>query len=161
MAQRGAGKKAPPQSVSLMLGQRTTVASADSGLNLADAADLASPTTVARPKRPRNANTQRKVSASATPASSTAPKRRGRSRQAKRGDREEEEDEEQTDEDEGEGTESIAETASVADTDTAPSKGLRTSSRRKGGQEDAAAKPAARGARVRGRGGRTIRGRAR
>jgi len=103
------------------------------------------------------------MSASATPVSSTAPRRRGRSRQAKKEDKEEGEEEEQTEEEEGEGTESVAETASVADTDTAPSKGLRTSSRRKGAQEDVtgAARSAARGGRVRARGARSARGRGR
>jgi hypothetical protein len=107
--------------------------------------EFASPTTTTRQKRPRTAAAQRKTSASVTPAASVPSKRRGG-----RGAKKEESEGEEIDEEEEEETESVAETASVAETDGGPSKGLRTSSRRKTGQEE----PASRGSRGRGRGGR-------
>ena len=115
--------------------------------------DLNSPTAVTRQKRPRNATTQRKASASVTPAASTAPKRRGR-RHKKEG----REGREESEEDEADETESL-ETASVADTDGGPVKGLRTSSRRKGAADEksetsASGRGSMRG-RGRGRGSRT------
>src|SRR5271169_643455 len=115
--------------------------------------DLTSPTAVTRQKRPRNATTQRKASASVTPAASTAPKRRGR--WPKKGEKEEKGESE---EDEAEETESL-ETASVADTDGGPVKGLRTSSRRRGAGDEksetsASGRGGGRGGRSRGRAGR-------
>jgi hypothetical protein len=114
--------------------------------------ELTSPTAVTRQKRPRNATTQRKASASVTPAASTAPKRRGRWPK-----KEEKEEKEESEEDEAEETESL-DTASVADTDGGPVKGLRTSSRRRGaGDEKSETSASGRGSgrgRGRGRGGR-------
>lgn len=96
--------------------------------------DLPSPTTATRAKRQRNVSAaQRKASSSATPAASTTSKRRTGGRWPKK---EEKEEKEESEEDEAEETESVAETASVADTDGGPSKPLRTSSRRKGGQDE-------------------------
>jgi hypothetical protein len=125
--------------------------------------ELTSPTATTRPKRPRNATSQRKTSASATPVGSTAPKRRGRGRWGKKEEKEEEEEE--SEEEEVEETESVAETASVAETDGGPVKGLRTSSRRKGGDEaksetSTSGRGGSRGrARARGRGSTRGRGR--
>ena len=106
---------------------------------IADSGELTSPTTVTRPKRPRNATTtQRKPSASATPAAtSTASKRRARGRGPKKEEEKEEDEQEHSEEGEEAETESVAESASVADTDGGPLKGLRASSRRKGGQDEA------------------------
>jgi MRG-binding protein len=127
---------------------------------------VTSPTELTRTKRPRNTATQRKVSASATPAASTAPKR-GRARRAKKKEEKEESSEEEADEEEAEeegaeeeevgDTESVAETTSVTGTD-APAKGLRTSSRRKGAADDSQAAARGKAARARGaavRGGRS------
>lgn len=113
--------------------------------------DLTSPTAVTRQKRSRNTTTQRKASASVTPAASIAPKRRG-GRWPKK------EEKEESEEDEAEETESL-DTASVADTDGGPVKGLRTSSRRRGAGDEksetsASGRGGGRGMRARGRGGR-------
>jgi Chromatin modification-related protein EAF7 len=82
----------------------------------------APPSPTVRTKRPRP--TQRKVSASATPSVSTVGKKR--TRQAKESEEPEEEGEEEG---------SVGETVSVTETDAAPSKVLRTSSRRRGQEE--------------------------
>ena len=112
---------------------------------------------MARQKRHRNATTQRKSSASVTPAASTAPKR-ARGRWPKK---EEKEEKEESEADEAEETESL-DTASVADTDGGPVKALRTSSRRKGTTDEKSETSAS--GRVSGRGrtrGRAARARGR
>lgn len=123
--------------------------------------EFASPSAPARTKRPRGAS-QRKASASVTPAASTAPKRRtGRwAKKEEEEGKEEKEVKEEEDVAEDEERESIAETASVAETDTGPGKALRTSSRRKSGQDENKSEPPSRGV-ARGRGGRGGRARGR
>ena len=132
---------------------------------------MTSPTTVNKPKRPRNASsTQRKPSGLANAAvASTASKRRARAKLPKKEEGKEEEEQEQSEDgEEAEDTESVAESASVADTDGMLAKGLRASSRRKGGQDEAKSETSTSGrvtggpnrvSRVRARGRTRVRGR--